>query len=232
MGICFGKAGKGTLEGNLIYSRQNPSKRYLGLIEQYKVMHKQGEKFLGIPPDATFPGQSLLPQAFRIKQMIDRHKANTILDYGSGKGHQYRPMLLRSAEGTTWNGVQDFWRVEKINCYDPCYEPYCILPSGKFEGVISTDVLEHCPEEDIDWILDEIFSYSSKFVFANVACYPARKRLPSGENAHITVYPKSWWESKIRQAAVRSPGVSWEFWIQAIATGPSGQAMTEEKIES
>lgn len=55
--------------------------------------------------------------------------------------------------------------------------------------MICTDVLEHCPEEDIPWIVDELFAFARKFVYANIACFPARKQLPSGGNAHCTVKP-------------------------------------------
>lgn len=72
-------------------------------------------------------------------------------------------------------------------------------------------MLEHCPEEDIPWILDELFSLANKFVYANVACFPARKRLPSGGNAHCTVKPVSWWADQLAHPAKTSPHVCYEF---------------------
>jgi hypothetical protein len=178
-------------------------------------MHVEGENFLDIKPEDTFPGLSLPPQAGRIKKLIDATGARRILDYGSGKGQQYlaRDVALPGVPGT-WPSVQAYWGIEHIQCYDPAYEPFSELPRGAFDGVISTDVLEHCPEEDIPWILEEIFSYARKFVFANVACYPAKKRLPTGENAHCTIRPKEWWDEQILHAAEKNPGVRYEFWVQ------------------
>jgi hypothetical protein len=72
-------------------------------------------------------------------------------------------------------------------------------------------VLEHCPEEDIGWILDELFAFARKFVFANIACFPARKLLPSGGNAHCTVKPAKWWEEVIGRAARAKPALPYEF---------------------
>ena len=164
----------------MTFTRSNPSPRYAALISAYRTLHTNGEQFLGIPPEKTFPGQSLLPQVDRIKEHILRTGACTVLDYGSGKGQQYLPMSVRQASGKEWPSIQAYWGVESVTCYDPSYEPFSQLPEGQFDGVISTDVLEHCPEEDIPWILDELFRYSRRFVFANVACYPAKKRLPSG----------------------------------------------------
>lgn len=197
------------------YTREFPSPRYQDLTEQYRQMHEQGEQFLGLPADQTFPGLSLPPQAVRIKKLVDATKARRILDYGSGKGQQYltRDIALPGVHGK-WPSVKDYWGVEDIHCYDPAYLPFSELPRGAFDGVISTDVLEHCPEEDMPWIVEEIFSYARRFVFANVACYPAKKRLPTGENAHCTIRPKQWWADLIREAAMKHPGVKFEFWVQ------------------
>lgn len=197
------------------YSRNHPSPRYQELSSLYRQMHEQGETFLDLRPEETFPGQSLPPQAARIKRLIDLTGARRILDYGSGKGLQYqaRDITLPDVPGT-WPSVQDYWDVESIHCYDPAYTPFSELPRGAFDGVISTDVLEHCPEEDMPWILDEIFSYARKFVFANVACYPAKKRLPTGENAHCTIKDMDWWVEQIEQVANKHQGIRYEFWVQ------------------
>jgi len=214
------------------YSRANPSPRYLELQKLYRLMHEEGEKFLGVPAEDTFLGKSLLPQAHRIKALIATTGALTILDYGSGKGKQYEPRIVTDGAGGEWPSMMDYWGVDEVVCYDPCYAPYSKYPGGKFDGVISTDVLEHCPEEDVPWILEEIFGLATRFVFANVACYPARKRLPSGENAHCTIRPVEWWRDLLRGVAARHPGVAWEVWIQSRVDGPDGAKFVEERIGS
>jgi hypothetical protein len=198
-----------------IYSRAHPSPRYIELMQLYRQMHEHGEVFLDIPPQDTFPGLSLPPQASRIKALIDATGAKRILDYGSGKGKQYQARNIRvPGIDEPVSSIQAYWGVNTIQCYDPAYTPYSTLPQGVYDGVICTDVLEHCPEEDIPWILDEIFSYAQKFVFANVACYPAKKRLPTGENAHCTIRPKQWWADRFQEVAAKYPGVKYEVWIQ------------------
>jgi hypothetical protein len=195
------------------YTRAAPSPRYRRLIEQYRLLHEQGEQHLGIPPERTFAGQSLPPQAPRIKRLIRRTGSQTILDYGSGKGGQYDQLLrmVDDEDDVEYPDIRSYWGVQEIRCYDPGYSAFDKLPSGTFDGVICTDVLEHCPEEDIPWILDELFAFARKFVYANVACFPARKRLPSGGNAHCTVRPVKWWEGQIARAARARPEVIYEF---------------------
>lgn len=195
------------------YTRQSPSPRYRQLTALYRQMHEEGEKFLNVPPEQTFPGKSLIKQAVRIRDLILQTGARTILDYGSGKGQQYLPMKIEEKSGSTYPSIQAYWGVDRIQCYDPSYTPFSALPEGKFDGVICTDVLEHCPEEDLGWILEEIFGYATLFVFANVACWPASKRLPNGENAHSTVKPVDWWVNAIRPVSARHPHLKWEIWL-------------------
>jgi hypothetical protein len=213
------------------FSRSNPSPRFLELQAMYRQMHRKGEEFLGAPPEETFPGFSLDAQLARIKALIERTGADTVLDYGCGKGHQYRPRPIKDEAGEVWPGVIDYWDIGEVVCYDPCYEPYNKLPEGKFDGVICTDVLEHCPEQDIPWIIEELFVYATQFVFANVACYPARKRLPNGENAHCTIRPVDWWIQTVRSVALNHPGIHWEFWVQSSETSAQGARLVEQKIE-
>ena len=163
------------------YSRGNPSPRYRELTEAYRQLHVEGERFLDIAPADTFPGLSLPAQAKRVNRLITAAGATNILDYGSGKGRQYDLREFRAEDGQVYDGIQDYWGVDFIQCYDPGFGPYSTLPNRRFDGVICTDVLEHCPEEDIGWILEELFAYATRFVFATVACYPATKRLPTGE---------------------------------------------------
>jgi hypothetical protein len=194
------------------YSRAAPSPRYRRLVEQYQLLHEHGETHLGIPPEQTFAGQSLPAQAPRIKRLIRRTESQSILDYGSGKGDQYGLRRIVDAEDRTDHpDIRSYWGVKEIRCYDPGYSPFCELPTGTFDGVICTDVLEHCPEDDIAWILDELFAFARKFVYANIACFPARKRLPSGGNAHCTIKPAKWWEQNIGRAARSKPGLLYEF---------------------
>jgi FkbM family methyltransferase len=207
------------------YSRSDPSARYRELIALYARMHVEGETTLGIPAENTFSGSSLGPHIARIKRWIERTGARTILDYGAGKGMQYRPQKVVVHGKHVADGIAEYWDVDEVRCFDPGYAPHSVLPEGKFDGVICTDVLEHCPEEDLPWILDEIFGYAKSFVYLNVACYPARKTLPNGENAHITVRPADWWHERVKSHAT----TQWELQIE---TGASGaDEVTEVAME-
>jgi hypothetical protein len=165
------------------YSRANPSAEYRALQAMYRQMHEHGEQFLGRPADATFPGFTIDRHRVRVKDLIVQTGAKTVLDYGCGKGAQYAPRILKDEAGNRWDSVIDYWDIDELVCYDSAYEKYSRVPEGEFDAVICTDVLEHCPESDLPWIVAEISGYAIEFVFFSSACYPANKRLPDGRNA-------------------------------------------------
>jgi hypothetical protein len=190
------------------YNRANPSPRYRELLALYARMHVEGEARLGIPAALTFPGTSLVPHVARIKLLVDATGAKTVLDYGAGKGEQYRPFAVVLDGRRVADGIAEYWGVT-VQCYDPGYAGHSRLPASTFDGVVCTDVLEHCPEEDLPWIIDEILGFARRFLYLNVACFPARKSLPNGENAHATVRAPQWWEALVRERARPRQELRW-----------------------
>ncbi len=188
------------------YSRCHPSKRYERLIALYKKMHQEGNLLLKVMPERSFPGKSLLPHIEQIKALIQKYAAETLLDYGCGKGALYAERhVLKS--GISVPSLQKWWGILELRLYDPAYDPYMTLPDAVYHGVISTDVLEHCPVEDLPWIIDEIFHFSGKFVYLHVSCNPAVNFLPDGQNAHCTVKRKKWWDRLIYGIANHYPSL-------------------------
>ena len=185
----------------VLYNRSNPSDRYSSLLADYRKMHLEGYQRLAgsevstVSAGDAYQGEQLLNYRLILKEIIEQTASRTILDYGCGKGQQYRPMPVSNSEGAiVANSIQDYWGVDEINLYDPGVEAFWDLPEGTYDGVISTDVLEHVPESDIPWVVAEQFSLANKFVFANIACYPALATLPDGSNAHVTVKNPEWWD--------------------------------------
>ena len=175
-------------------NRFNPSPTYLSYVNIYNKLHIDGNLEDGIRPEAMYMGISTILWIVAIKDLVDLTDSNTLLDYGSGKGIQYKTVLPEDENRVACQKLQDYWETSEIYCYDPAYPPHQNLPNRQFDGVISTDVLEHCHQEDMKWIINEIFSLAKRFVFANVACYRASKSLPNGKNAHCTIRPSVWWD--------------------------------------
>ena len=95
-----------------------------------------------------------------------------------------------------------------VNSVDDAYRSLGIIhnvhkPVGKkFEMVISIDVLEHIPIEDLGWVLDEIFEFSEKIIFINVACYLAERSFADGSNVHVSIFHPMWWYGFVTKIAL------------------------------
>ena len=179
----------------MIYTKNNPSPFYTSLIDDYKNIHINGTA--NRSPEDTYNGLSTISFAEILKKIILKNKCKTLFDYGSGKGDRY----FKHSEfaGKTFPPLKEYWNVE-ASLYDPGIMP--VKPKNKkFDIVISIDVLEHIPFEDLNWVINEIFEYAKDIVFLNIACYPAKALLPNGKNAHVSVFDPWWWSGYISAIA-------------------------------
>jgi len=128
-----------------------------------------------------FNGASLKQHIDEITKIIEMDNIKTILDYGCGKA-EYHP--------TEWNATK----------YDPGYFPYQTKPTGNFDLVICTDVMEHIEEQYVDAVFSEIFKYANKSVYLSISTEPAKKNLPDGRNCHVTQKDSEWWIERIFKA--------------------------------
>lgn len=161
----------------------NPDK---SLLDQYRAMHDAGH----------FKGMSILKHVLEIADLVRETNTQTLLDYGCGSGNQYSVGECH----LYWGGILP-------SLYDPASSNHNKRPDCKFDGVICTDVAEHIPENEIDDFLNDVFGYANKFVFITICTRPAKKSLPDGRNAHLTVKPKEWWIDKIKSVGVNYPGL-------------------------
>jgi hypothetical protein len=190
-----------------LFTKAAPSARYLELLNMYATMHEEGRPETGHTAKETFSGISLVEHVEPVARLIRETDATSLLDFGAGKGRMYEDDPAHEAGGR--HKLMKDWPGVAVTCYDPGYEPFSGPYEGHYDGVITTDVLEHIPEEDIAWVLDDLFAQAQKFVYAVAACYPAKKKMPDGSNAHCTQQPPSWWEGQMILAARRHPGIRW-----------------------
>jgi hypothetical protein len=138
----------------------------------YSQMHQRSEK--------AFAGYSIKNYLNEISALVKETSSQTLLDYGSGKGYQYLAKRMHDA----WGGILPV-------CYDVGVRQLSERPTGTFDGVLSTDVLEHIAEVDVDQVLDDIFSFAEAFVFLAIACRKSKKILPDGRDAHLCIKPRN-----------------------------------------
>ena len=184
--------------GFLLFTRERPSREFGVLVDLYRQMHEAPE---------TFKGYRLEKHLKTVAETIAKTGARAVLDYGSGKATHYE-RIPGDAEDSPRRRVPN-WPGVEVCSYDPGHAPFTTLPDQSFDGVISTDVVEHLAPYDVPWAIDEMFARARKFVFVVAACYPAEKTLPDGRNARTTLQPPHWWHTQMALAARRYPGVEW-----------------------
>ena len=79
-------------------------------------------------------------------------QAQTLLDYGCGRA---MPTAAPQAAPPTR------YPRPNVTLYDPAFRRDGILPAGKFDMVICSDVLEHVPEDEVDQLIERLFGVRS-----------------------------------------------------------------------
>lgn len=167
-----------------------PSERYFYYIDQCAQFHIRKK---------TFSGRGCLKHARTILEIADQIGARSVLDWGAGKCVQYTDTVPGHPEGTTLESIFGF----EVTKYDPAVPGIDVEPAGKFDLTFCTDVLEHIPEDDIDYVVSRLAAHTRKALFVTVGSFPAKKTLLNGENAHVTQKPAEWWEERFAPIRAR-----------------------------
>ncbi|MCB2109330.1 MAG: hypothetical protein KDE14_16595 [Rhodobacteraceae bacterium] len=118
-------------------------------------------------------------------RMVRDTNAQSLLDYGCGKGG-LKPALLVRCPGLD------------IREYDPAISGKTADPAPA-DVVFCGDVMEHIEPEYLDSVLAHIASLAKKVAFLGISCFPAMKTLPDGRNAHLIVQDHDWWQAKVER---------------------------------
>lgn len=114
-----------------------------------------------------------------IREWAAKVNAQSILDYGCGKGSLARALADLD-----------------VREYDPAIPGKDSLPEPA-DLVVCTDVLEHVEIECIEDVLKHLDSLARRALFLNISLRQGTKRLPDGRRAHQIVKPKEWWRQRI-----------------------------------
>jgi len=139
---------------------------------QLTQMHSQGQFVRG----------SKMLKAMR--PFIDQYQPASIMDFGCGHG------ALLASIAQAYPNIQ-------TDGYDPGNPTHNCMPPQSFDAVVSADVFEHIEPEHLASTLQLISSKIQVAGWFRIACYPAKKHLPDGRNAHLIVESPVWWRKQL-----------------------------------
>jgi cyclopropane fatty-acyl-phospholipid synthase-like methyltransferase len=119
-----------------------------------------------------------------VEEFIAEYKPTTLLDFGCGKGG-----LIAT--------ISELHPDISVAGYDPGNPEFSQLPTKPFDVVISTDAIEHIEPAYLEETLKAIGKLMTRCGCFRIACYPAKKNLPDGRNAHLIVKTPDWWREKL-----------------------------------
>jgi 2-polyprenyl-3-methyl-5-hydroxy-6-metoxy-1,4-benzoquinol methylase len=161
---------------------------------------RNGEE-ITINQKVVFDGGGIMMIYDELDYEIDRRGAANILDFGCGTSvHWHMDVPIRgkrTQSATEYFGkkLRGFYR------YDPAHPEYHIKPTGKFDIIMCTEVLEHIPMEEMHDILTEMASYlvEDGIVILTIPKGLSSNSFPDGQNTHTTLMSTKEWHDLLDQ---------------------------------
>jgi len=162
----------------------------------------RGGKMITLKEKTVFDGGGIQMIYDELEYELDKRGSGTILDFGSGSGvHWTRKVRIpRQKESQT---ASEFFgqRLRGFYRYDPAHPEYCVKPTGKFDIIMCTEVLEHVPLDELPELLTEMKSYLAEdgVVILTIPKGLSNNAFPDGKNLHITLMETKEWNVLLDQ---------------------------------
>ena len=116
----------------------------------------------------------------------------TILDYGCGGGTLEDFIIDAGITDRDWT------------LYDPGVPRFSDEPTGQFDLVVTTDVLEHVEEMMLNKVLTHLRSLTGRFLFNEIACSYCNVKFGSGpykgQDLHINLKVPDIWRQRLNHS--------------------------------
>lgn len=186
-----------------VFTKAQPSSRFREALATGETV-KGGEVPLGGELSRqTSPGIALVRHRKAIHCLIHETGARTLIVWVSRQSSTHQGTSAGEPAG-------DAWRTLFEDCNSSYYDPLSgrSLGENTYDGVVSIDSMTRCPEDDVPWMLDEMFGSARRFVY--VVAAPGRfSGGRSDKGAHPVVQDPDWWRGQMISAARRHGEVRW-----------------------
>jgi len=187
------------LAGYHVFTADKPSAQFRSLLTQIRASANGGEtkQQPAARPSAFAP----TTRAESLDKLIEKTGPKTLLEYrfaGDAIQHLMRYEPLTEQEGIT------------VTRFDPACQSGDARPATGFDGVVCTDALDFIPDEDIPWVIDDLFDWAKQFVYVTVECSPRGRTLADGTVLCGRQRDPAWWKAAFESAAERHPRIQWK----------------------
>jgi hypothetical protein len=152
---------------------------------------------------ATEPATVADEAAGELRRLLDEERPGSVLELRLGVlADEGRLALDRSTAVTR---------------YEP---PASTAPphADRFDGVLALEALQYVGEENVGWIVHELFARARRFVFASVS-EAAVRILEDGTRQPARPRDAFWWYAKFEAASRLHPAVRWRLVLRAAEPG-------------
>ena len=181
--------------GYQVFQTQRPSAQYLALCAHIRDASTQPAPS-ACSLQATRNGQSSDFQE-HIEKLSTTTQSRTLLDYSFGLGSS----LIRSPGPL-------------VSRYNPAFAPQTPASCEAADGVVCTDILDFLPDEDVPWMLEELFRHALRFVSVLVSAVPYEQHLPNGSRLQGRTRTLPWWRAHLDSLSPRYPALQWHLTLQ------------------
>ncbi len=178
--------------GFLLFSREHPS----SLFSEFA---KKTRDLQNISPIKLFPFQDI-ETVHELQEAMRTLQAKTLLYCHFGNRFEGVPEHVSST------GLSSL----TMTALDLCQEHSGSLPSRQFDIVLSPRGLHVIPEEDIPWVIEEMFNGSKGMVYMTIDSTNPDQSL-SAEAPHPRLKRNfDWWMNHLESISARYPAIHWK----------------------
>lgn len=185
------------LAGYQVFTAERPSAQYTSLLASLHANQVKGDA----RGQRTVPPATPAMEAEGLRNLVKKTSAATILEYRFADEAAEEKATVESIAGQS--GI-------KISHYDPADASGGPRPVDRFDGVVCTEALNYIPDEDVPWVIEDLFEWARRFVYVVIENSPRTKILADGTRLQTRPRDQNWWKAWFEAAAERHPQVQWK----------------------
>ncbi len=197
--VWFGLERSANDAGFQVFSRENPSQAFKDLCNA-----AQDPQIISRRNDSE-PTKTVRSNQTGLAQLLEACSARTVLDCRISVA---TPGSILQFPAVAKAGI------EQLVEFDPTAHLEQAASSECVDAVVCLETLDFVPDDDIPWLLRQLFERSKRLVYCEVSIKPASQYLANGARLDRRNRPVEWWQYQFELVARHFPAVRWRLCIQ------------------